>query len=151
MGKRLKKIDSYALTVVAISALAVSIWQVNLQRRHDRLSVKPYLQFITETLDDGYLRLKLRNKGSGVAILTRYYIGHQDTNHRSWRKAFASIDTSMVMRNEISFGRYNLVPNEDLTLMEYKPRKLDTANLKYYIEFESIYEEKDSTYLIAPY
>ena len=41
MSKSSSKIDSIALVVIALSAVVVSIWQVNLTRVHNRLTVKP--------------------------------------------------------------------------------------------------------------
>ena len=54
--------------VVAVSALFFSGWQLLTQKRHNKLSVKPYLSFQHEW-KDGVRAVSLKNVGLGPAII----------------------------------------------------------------------------------
>lgn len=70
-----------AVAVIALSAMAVSIWSAWLMRKHFRLSVEPWLEFAWK--DDDNLPqsgcLSLVNNGLGPAIVTEIRIAINDT------------------------------------------------------------------------
>ncbi len=43
MSKKLEKISHYAVIIIALSALVVSVMQTRIQQDHNKLTVKPYL------------------------------------------------------------------------------------------------------------
>ncbi|MCE7993977.1 MAG: hypothetical protein HEP71_18455 [Roseivirga sp.] len=67
------RLSHYGILIIAISALVVSIWQVQLAHRHNKLTVKPYLRFQLSDSDFGDQdfshRLSLINSGQGPAII----------------------------------------------------------------------------------
>lgn len=70
--KYLKLTLQEAITLtVAISALFFSGWQLFTQRRHNKLSVKPYLSF-QHKWEDGVRLVSLKNVGLGPAIICEH-------------------------------------------------------------------------------
>jgi len=71
--KKSEKLSHYGVLIIAISALVVSIWQVQMAQRHNKLSVKPYLRFQLSDSDFGdedfNHQLRLINSGMGPAII----------------------------------------------------------------------------------
>ena len=68
-----------AASIIAMSALGVSIWQGYLARRHNILSVKPILQFTRNHL--GKWVISLTNDGLGPALITRFTIEFYGQNY----------------------------------------------------------------------
>ena len=67
---RIEKISHYAVVVIAISALFVSIWQGRVLQKHNRLSVKPYMDFHINQ-GNQELRVEFSNEGLGPAIMKK--------------------------------------------------------------------------------
>jgi hypothetical protein len=57
---------------------SISIWQVNHQRKHDRISLMPYVSWITESKGDTTSH-KVWNKGAGPTLITNYTIRINDS------------------------------------------------------------------------
>lgn len=69
--------DQYDLLAVTIAgvALCVTFWQISITRRHNKLSVRPYLAFWT--WHDGAANtysLYLQNNGIGPALITSFSV-----------------------------------------------------------------------------
>jgi hypothetical protein len=60
-----------AATVIAVLSLAVSVYQAWVTRRHDRISVRPYLELRVPLQQGRTAGLKLINAGLGPAAITR--------------------------------------------------------------------------------
>lgn len=137
----ISKLDSYALMIIALSALCVSIWQVNSQRKHDRFSVMPYLEWETAKDEQGYVQLKIRNKGYGPAIFQKGYLQLEDTVFKDWGKALRYLDPSLDIKQSILLGgAYTLLPGEELFLVTAKGGEVPIT-LTYRVEFENLYED----------
>ncbi|MFH2108157.1 MAG: hypothetical protein ABII93_05750 [Chrysiogenia bacterium] len=67
-------INNNAGLLVAVLALFVSVYESIRGRRHDRLSMKPYLHFLKKRKSSKAGGLYLVNNGIGPAILTKFEI-----------------------------------------------------------------------------
>ena len=136
------KLDSYALLIIALSAVIVSIWQANQQQRHDRLSMKPYLDWPSEYAGDTRV-VKLWNKGTGVALITDVVFTINDSTFSSWEIGLKYADSTIRVNQSKLFSNYKLAPNETITLVSYERGTGADGSLSISIEFESVYGEKD--------
>jgi hypothetical protein len=69
-----------AAAIIALFALGVSFWQLDLSRRHNKLSVTPHLRFDVTIQDNNVQKIRLCNTGIGPAKITAYKIkGGTDT------------------------------------------------------------------------
>ena len=67
-------LSANASNVIALSALAATFWQAYISRKHNKLSVKPYLTTWTTTSSDGYVIVKIINNGVGPAHIKSFSI-----------------------------------------------------------------------------
>lgn len=65
----LKNVPTYVSLFVAACALSISIWQGYEVRKHNRLSVKPRLNFYIESATDVTNHISLINSGTGPAVI----------------------------------------------------------------------------------
>ncbi len=63
-------ITAIAAVVIAVAALAVSVWQGFVARRHNMLSVRPHLELISAAAGGEPIRIYLENQGLGPAFVT---------------------------------------------------------------------------------
>lgn len=68
------RITSFAAIIVAVAAIAVSLWQGIDNRRHNRLSVKPKLQIVFRADPQGDAEIILRNDGLGPASIRNFEV-----------------------------------------------------------------------------
>ena len=70
-----KVIGSNASELIAIAALTLAIWQGYIARRHNKLSVRPHLSFVsTFSHKAPHILVDLKNNGIGTAIITEYIV-----------------------------------------------------------------------------
>jgi hypothetical protein len=70
-----KFIGENASEVIAFSALGLAMWQGYIARRHNKLSVRPYLTFSSKFLDEEpHFTVDIKNNGLGTAIITDYKV-----------------------------------------------------------------------------
>lgn len=67
-------ISNNAAIIIASLALAVSIYESIRRRQHDRLSVRPWLQFLCNVSDRGNTGFILINNGVGPSIITEFKV-----------------------------------------------------------------------------
>jgi hypothetical protein len=58
-------------TVIAVLSLAVSVGEARATRRHNRITVRPFLELRVDLRQDGKAGLQLINAGLGPAAITR--------------------------------------------------------------------------------
>lgn len=145
--------------VIALCALAATFWQAYISRKHNKLSVKPYLTTWTEATSDGYIIVKIINNGTGPAHIKSFKIfadnqkmvGENLEPHEkclklifpeyqfSWYGSYLGIDY-MIPATE----------HKDLIAVKFTGEKVPTRSeidhrakrVKIEIDYESIYEEK---------
>lgn len=145
-NKFVSKLDSYALMIIALLAVIVSIWQVNHQRKHDRISLMPYISWVVDAESDT-TSIKIWNKGAGPAIITDYTFHINDSTFRSWAHALSYGDSTIVPLKQTTFGAYTLAPNEVLTLVSYLKGTRKQGVIQIDISFESVYGDEEEDYM----
>ena len=135
----ISKLDSYALMIIALSALIVSIWQVNLQRKHDRISVMPYMDWQMGQDDEGYVWLKVKNKGFGPAFIESGRIETSDSTFRDWKVALHYLDPSIKVNRHSSMGKFTLLPQEEFLLVAAKGGE-KAMNINFKVKFKDAYD-----------
>ena len=67
--------------IIALCALAVSIWQAYLGRKHNRLSARPLLEFYCSSTADKGISATVKNCGPGPAIINSTWITYNKTKY----------------------------------------------------------------------
>jgi len=103
-----EKLSHIGILLIGISALVVSVWQVQLSRAHNKLSVRPYLRINSSNLMngvDGHFKheLSISNSGQGPAIIKYFEFSvagqksHRITDAMAWSGLEGIIGEFMVM------------------------------------------------------
>ena len=66
---RADKIANLGIMIIAVSALLVSLWLMQATEKHNRLTVKPLMDFLVIN-DDSSRTITSKNAGIGPAIIT---------------------------------------------------------------------------------
>ncbi|MGB7814820.1 MAG: hypothetical protein WBL28_00545 [Methylotenera sp.] len=62
-------------SVIAICALALTIWQAYITRQHNKLSVAPYLTTWSHAdVDNGFYSIEIMNNGIGPALIKTFLV-----------------------------------------------------------------------------
>lgn len=146
-------------SVIALCSLGLTIWQIIKSRRHDRLSVKPYLGTETTTASkQGLYHCRLSNNGLGPAHIKRfeYYLNGELMNEskggleKILKLIFPDLECEYQV-GSIGAGQW-LPPNSGINVVaiQFKGKSLpskktvmdafDRVDLE--IDYESIYGEK---------
>jgi len=156
------------MTVVfAICAMAITIWQGYLTRRHSRLSVKPHLTIdYTYSNHDFSLEYRLSNNGLGPAIITKYEMiidekvvptdNFNEAKQELWHLFNGTMPNfaSQLKIRHINNGEA-LEAGKDLVLLDFSRLKgiepdlfnydliaTKMAQIKFKVQYESFYGEK---------
>lgn len=151
---RTDKLSHYGIMIIAISALVVSIWQVQLAQRHNKLSVKPYLRFQISDSDFGdedfSHKLKLINSGQGPAIITSFEFAVEG------KKVKTFTDAMVLSGLTGNIGRYFLTTYDPGDVIEEKARDTifgsndlskKTKKIHIKVVYESLYGDSDETFV----
>ena len=68
--------------LIALIAMGVTFWQTAISRNHNRLSVRPHLDFITTRFFGKSVSVTLTNNGIGPAIVQSAYITLDNDEYR---------------------------------------------------------------------
>lgn len=140
----------------------LTIWQAIAQRRHNKLSVKPYLTTWSHRDKNGLLKIDVLNNGIGPALIKvfKVYVDshliegkHLDIIRSAVKILFANYNHEITYNSFLAEG-YMMSAKEGRCLVainfvgpEYPTdEEINHAEkrVKIYIEYESIYNEKDS-------
>lgn len=164
-NKTMKKISTDR--IVGISAMFISlltlvifIYQTNLMRQQNYLSILPYLSLDTSINHyEGTLEFQLRNLGTGPAIIEsrRIYLDNKwlDVDFGDFlEEQFIKNDTTISIQSA-SISRGTAIPaNESITLVKvYMPKKkfpnllewftkVQEDGVDYEVIYRSLYQEK---------
>jgi hypothetical protein len=141
--------------VIALCAFLVSIVQLRMQRTHDRLSVRPILDWTAHNTNHVNHKWEIINVGEGTAIITsfRLLVGKDEIVWPSSKiivsalesigitskhvvKYYAGITPVYVMPHET---KLLLELHEDMAVLELKEICL---KIGWILEYESVYGEK---------
>ena len=141
--------------VIAVAVVAVTIWQSWVMRKHNRLSVKPHLNFEIKCLDAGQPRFSiiLRNIGLGPAIIKNFSLLVDNKqvcnpNNKERINIFKNLQINVpyhTFRN-IENGS-GIGPNDVKTIISLNTEESSTTlvlkmeRIDIHIEYESIYKE----------
>ena len=145
--------------IIAVCALILTIWQAFVTRRHNKLSVVPYLTTWSNSGDKGLFRVDIINNGIGPALIQTFQVfvdGHEIVGQdlEIIRKALKILFPNYVYNSYNSFlsQGYMMSPKESRCLLEIQftgnqfptPEEIEhaTKRTKIYIKYESIYKEK---------
>jgi len=146
-------------TFIALCALSVSIWQCIETRRHNKLSVRPYLSIrVMISKQAPYMGIQIENNGIGPAIIKKCILFIDKTpfvidTNEAFVKVFTDaqifdkkisfltlMDGTVIKEGQsVSFISY---PEENQTDDGMKKFKERLSHLRIKIIYESIYKEK---------
>lgn len=150
----------FLATAIALAALSVTVWQLSVIRKHNKLSVRPYLAFWEwhDGADNTY-SLYLQNNGIGPAIITSFsvYVDHKRIDGRGdialGKAAFVLFKNSNVLveRAYVHKG-YSMAANETRRLIQLNLKAVTPPltmtdleqvrdRVRIVIEYNSIYDE----------
>ncbi len=149
---------SFASMLVALVALVFSVWQGIETRRHNRLSVKPYLTIDTQYFSlHGHIGLRLQNNGLGPLIIKKAFIERNPSRQLAslftpeFIELMPSIQLEQFAINVLS-ENYSLLPTgefwifyaTDVTQESSDAIRQAMSGIRIEVHFESIYGEKYS-------
>lgn len=144
---RTERLSHIGILLIGISALIVSVWQVQMSMQHNKLSVKPLLRFslITSTVADGKRQAKfvLTNNGLGPALINkmRFVVnGVEFTTLPPALKAAHQSEDYTLGWSDIAVGEV-IEEKAQLEIMNISNfEKTETIIVK--VAYESLYGEK---------
>lgn len=100
-------LSGHAEAVIAVCALAFTVYQAFLSRRHNRLSVTPHLAIFPNThsaVSQGVVSVELLNNGLGPAIIKNYQVYFDnrliaDCDHKKLTGFFENLDLIKGQKN----------------------------------------------------
>lgn len=137
---RIEKLSHYSVVVIAVSALVVSIWQAGITIKHNKLTVKPFLDFhITQI--DSTITVQFSNEGFGPAILEDVSFFYEDEKYQTVWQVLEEMDE---LQNWAGSFNYNpgtvIAPGAEKLLVSLKGGQ-HIRGVKAVFRYKSIYEE----------
>lgn len=137
---RIEKISHYAVVVIAVSALVVSIWQGSISMKHNRLTVKPYLDFHIVQIDST-ITVRFSNEGFGPAILEEISFFYEDEQYQSVWQVLEKMDEIDNWAGSFNYNPGTVVaPGAEKLLVSLKGGE-HIRGVKVIFRYKSIYEE----------
>ena len=140
-----EKLSHYSVVLIAVLAVVVSIWQVRISQEHNKLSVRPYMDFFYGWNNDRYLELQLSNQGVGPAIITSVEYFYNDEKFSSWDEVLRKADLIDRRKNSYTYsGNSPFASGKEVSFLVLDIKETETqliAPLRIIIHYESIYEE----------
>ena len=135
-----KNFDSIAILIIAVSALVVSIWQVNLTRAHNRLTVRPYLDIDFKFESAAILTIK--NKGEGAAVVDSFHLEMNGQKFSDWKALFANMGDDITPPISRTFDDKDIIgASEELILCSLPLNVPKKVQIVIVIDYKSIYDE----------
>ena len=135
--------------LVALCALATSIWQGYSMQQHNRLSLRPYLETEINIKEDGRWELFINNNGMGPAQVKglQYFVdGKSYASREDFLRALGE-DPDCYMRGNI--GRFYKVEDRQMVYSAYRKPCFKTdsermamfSRMQIVIDYQSLYGE----------
>lgn len=155
-------------TIISLAALYFVYYQIEMSREHNRLSVRPKLNydFTDVNILDKPLGIKIKNNGLGPGIITKFKVTLEDRisteNHNLGWLGF--LENSKHAHSEVAGYWFNIgdtikmgeeidlisISKEGLTLKRRKDIGVFIDELIVNIEYKSMYGEKFKLNWIKP-
>jgi hypothetical protein len=114
------RIVSGSAMFVALSSLAIALYEVRMMREHDRISVWPYLSVFNSDTGGNY-SLNLRNAGIGPALIGSFEVVVDGKPRKNWGEAIDlfKVDLAGVPSSYSHVGRgVVLLPGANVRVLE---------------------------------
>ena len=146
-------------TIIALCALVATFWQACVARRHNRLSVTPYLTTWSHHDDKGVYKVDILNNGIGPALIKNFLV-FVDSHEVKGQDAVIIRKALKILFPNYEYSVYNsflsegymMAPKEGRCLINIQfsgkvfpaPEEIEhaTKRVKIVIRYESIYKEK---------
>lgn len=137
---RIEKLSHYSVVVIAVSALVVSIWQAGITIKHNKLTVKPFLDFhITQV--DSTITVQFSNEGFGPAILDEVTFFYEDEQYKTIWKVLEKMNEVDNWAGSFNYNPGTVVaPGAEKLLVSLKGGQ-HIRGVKAVFRYKSIYEE----------
>ena len=99
ISKVIKQFNLWAPIVIALCALVVAIDQGEKSRKHNSLSIRPYIAVEFEYTVNGGAGWKLSNYGLGPAILKSFEVDIDGISHSNWESVIQALGVVGVGEN----------------------------------------------------
>lgn len=137
---RIEKLSHYAVVVLAVSALVVSIWQANITIQHNKLTVKPYLDYIIMQ-QDSVLTVQFSNQGFGPAIIDQVDFYYQDKYFENIWGVLEEMGETSNWRGSFNYGPGTVISPGVEKLLISMAGGQHSRGIKTIVQYKSIYEE----------
>ena len=143
MNSSFEKISQFAILVIALAAVFVSVWQGVMTREHNKLSVKPLLDYNNiwdRTNEETIQKVSVSNKGIGPAILKNmtFYLGEKCIPSIRLTLKDASKQEELV--SMMTYGTNTpLTPSKEAILIWLRKKDNSRSGIRVKIDYESIY------------
>jgi hypothetical protein len=117
------RIVSGSAMFVALSSLAIALYEVRMMREHDRISVWPYVSAFNSD-SGGIYTFNVRNAGIGPALIRSFEVLVDSTPRTKWGDALDAfgIDLQGTPSTYTTFGKGSvLLPGATSTLLSIGP------------------------------
>lgn len=141
MGRKENKIASMLAIFIAILALVVSIYEGYEIRKHNRMSLRPYIDSSVFMHEDKLFRLTITNEGLGPAIVQEFSVFANGKKVESWNDAMSEVGMKKFSRlGNLKKGEI-IAEGESVVLVQIDTL-MEKYGLKYILKYNSIYDER---------
>ncbi len=137
---KVERLSHYAVIVIALVAVVVSFWQLQLTHKHNRLSVKPYFDAHLIQVDS-VLTVSFSNEGFGPAIIKQMSFVYNGKTYSSLEKYLEASGEKKNRMASFNYNKNSVIASGDKKLL-VKLKGMQYRAVKVVIDYESIYEEK---------
>lgn len=139
---KIERLSHYGVVIIAVSALIVSIWQGRIMQKHNKLSVKPYLDYFLFQ-GDTTLTVKFYNEGFGPAIIKKIRFTYDGKDYTSLAEVLLASDEKKNILQSVHYSQNTIVaPNTEKLIVKLKGGP-HLRGIKVRLYYETIYEEKN--------
>jgi len=143
MSSKIEKISHYGIVVIAVAAVVVSFWQVRILQDHNKLSVRPLMDFHLGTSVDSVLSVSISNRGIGPAIIQDISYIYQDSVYKELGLVLIRADLQDDVKRVVGYGKNTVFsPNTEFTILRIGSRDNKRIGISVRIIYQSIYEEE---------
>ncbi|MDW3646692.1 MAG: hypothetical protein R8P61_06510 [Bacteroidia bacterium] len=137
---RIEKMSHYGVVIIALSALIVSVWQMSSLEEHNKLSVRPLLDFHIYT-NDSIRSISFSNEGLGPAIIKKMNFSKDG---KSFGRAYDLLKDMGQLKDISASYNYskNSVVSPGANKLILGVRDFKHKGVEVEIVYESIYKEK---------
>ncbi len=137
---KLEKLSDYAIIIIALSALFVSIWQIEVTHKHNRLSVQPYLDYHLEQTDST-LTVEFSNQGFGPAIVKQITYSYQGKTYNSLEDFLNESGEVSNRLGSYQYGENTIIASGERKLLIYLKNR-EVRGVRVNMVYESVYEDQ---------